>query len=171
MLIVLSGYMGSGKSLVGAALAEKLNYDFIDLDDFIVQQEKMSIAALFRIKGEIYFRKKELLYLQELLKDRKKTVLALGGGTPCYGKNMELILEHTPHVFYLKATIETLVHRLKKEQQQRPLIKDIQKEKLSEFIRKHLFERNYYYLKSPNVIAIDGLQPSEVAEFIMAHVS
>ncbi len=155
---------------MGAALAKKLNYDFIDLDDFIAQQEKTSIAALFRIKGEIYFRKKEFFYLQELLKSRKKTVLALGGGTPCYGKNMELILEHTPHVFYLKATIETLVHRLKKEQQQRPLIKDIQKEKLSEFIRKHLFERSYYYLKAPNSITVDNLQPLEVAERIIASI-
>ena len=165
MLIILSGYMGCGKSLVGATLAQKLNYDFI------AQQEKMSISALFRLKGELYFRRKEFFYLRELLKNRKKTVLALGGGTPCYGKNMDLILEHTPYVFYLKATVETLEQRLKKEQQQRPLIKDIQREKLSEFIRKHLFERAYYYLKAPNSIAVDDLQPLEIAARIIANIT
>lgn len=167
MLIVLTGYMGSGKTAVGKRLAEKMEVGFTDLDDVIAQQEGRSISDIFRIKKEIYFRKKERFYLEKILTTKDKTVLALGGGTPCYGGNMELILSRTPHVFYLKAGVATLLQRLEKEQHSRPLLKDIKKEDLSGFIRKHLFERSYFYLKAPHIIAVDGLLPGEIAEEII----
>ena len=59
MIVVLMGYMGSGKSTLGKELATVLNYDFLDLDAYIVEKEKASISDLFKTKGEIYFRKKE----------------------------------------------------------------------------------------------------------------
>ena len=58
--IVLVGYMGSGKSTVGRIVANHLNINFLDLDDYIEESENMSIASIFDTKGEIYFRKKEL---------------------------------------------------------------------------------------------------------------
>lgn len=170
MQIVLAGYMGSGKSRIGKVLAKKLKYRFTDLDQFIAQQEAMPVTALFRTKGELYFRKKERFYLEALLNTNENTVIALGGGTPCYGDNMELILRHTPHVFYLKATVETLIQRLKRGQQSRPLIKDIKAADLPDFIRKHLFERSYFYLKAPYTIAVDGLQPKAVAAAILEKI-
>ena len=167
MLIVLTGYMGSGKSLVGKSLSERLNCRFIDLDHFIARREKMSIPEIFRTRGEIYFRKKERSYLEEVLNIKEKTVIALGGGTPCYGENMEIILSATPYVFYLKASADTLLRRLAKEQYSRPLIKDIKKADLPEFIQKHLFERSFFYLKAPYRIAVDELPPEKIADIII----
>ncbi|WP_296386838.1 shikimate kinase, partial [Winogradskyella sp.] len=91
MIVVLMGYMGSGKSTIGRELATVLNYSFLDLDDYIVDKEKASVSNIFKTKGEIYFRKKETEYLKELTDSSQHLVLALGGGTPCYGKNIDIL--------------------------------------------------------------------------------
>ena len=57
MIIVLMGYMASGKSSIGRLLAEKMNYKFQDLDDVIEEVEGLKISSIFESKGEIYFRK------------------------------------------------------------------------------------------------------------------
>ncbi|NAS32688.1 shikimate kinase [Flavobacteriaceae bacterium R38] len=163
-MIVLIGYMGSGKTMIGSFLAKDLGKSFIDLDDYIQEKEKMSIPDIFKNKGEVYFRKKEYLYLKELLEQKSDDViLSVGGGTPCYGVNMELIKEATKHTFYLKATIETLLNRLLKERDKRPVISHLKEEDLSEFIRKHLFERNFYYLQATHKIEVDTRSVEEVA--------
>ena len=71
MKIDLMGYMASGKSAIGKILAQKLNLQFIDLDDFIEENEKLTIAEIFKLKGEIYFRIKEGEYLEKILKNFK----------------------------------------------------------------------------------------------------
>ena len=78
MIIVLIGYMGSGKSSIGRRLSEKLDFDLVDLDDYIVEKENASVKEIFETKGEIYFRKKEEEYLQALLKEEGDFILALG---------------------------------------------------------------------------------------------
>lgn len=83
MKVVLLGYMGSGKSTVGIKLAKKLSLPLIDLDHFIEEKEQMSIGELFQNKGEIYFRKQEMSYLEFLLSSSEAMILSLGGGTPC----------------------------------------------------------------------------------------
>ena len=83
--------MGSGKSTLGRALATAKNISFVDLDAYIAEREKCSVPDIFKNKGEIYFRKKEALYLQEVLQKEEDMVLSLGGGTPCFGNNMPLI--------------------------------------------------------------------------------
>ncbi|MCQ0111883.1 shikimate kinase [Zhouia amylolytica] len=155
MNIVLLGYMGSGKSAIGKFLAKNTDLDFLDLDSFIEEKEGKTIREIFSDHGEVYFRKKETTYLKEVLETERKKIISLGGGTPCYGNNMDLILEATDNVFYLKASIETLIGRLEKEKEQRPLIKDLNKEELPEFIQKHLFERNFYYLRAKHIINVD----------------
>jgi shikimate kinase len=67
MIIVLLGYMASGKSTIGEILAVNLGYNFVDLDHYIEEREASSIAKLFANRGEIYFRKKESLYLNEMM--------------------------------------------------------------------------------------------------------
>ncbi len=158
MVVVLIGYMASGKSAVGVTLAEKKGYTFIDLDQYIEQEEKASIGNIFKTKGEIYFRKKEHHYLNKLLSTASNVVLSLGGGTPCYYNNMALILaQDNVHSIYLKATIPTLVQRLKSEKQQRPLVAHLKTdEQLTEFIGKHLFERAQYYTQANTTILTDN---------------
>ena len=91
MKIVLLGYMASGKSNIGKKLSKKLSMSFIDLDDYIIEKEKMTISDIFKAKGEIYFRLIENKYLKEILLEKKDFILSLGGGTPCYANNMEEI--------------------------------------------------------------------------------
>ncbi len=169
MIVVLMGYMGSGKSTIGKDLAKVLHYEFIDLDDFISDKENTAITDLFNTKGEIYFRKKETQYLSEILNTKDSIVLALGGGTPCYGNNLSILLAHKNVVtFYLKLSILSLVERLKKEQDQRPLIKHITTiEDLQEFIGKHLFERAAYYNQAKHTITSDNKSRKDVLEAIL----
>tara|TARA_R110001583_G_scaffold135989_3_gene287837 strand:+ start:17252 stop:17761 length:510 start_codon:yes stop_codon:yes gene_type:complete len=155
MKIVLLGYMASGKSAVGKILANKLGIQFIDLDDFIEKKEQLLISDIFKDKGEIYFRKMEGIYLQQLLNLNKKFIISLGGGTPCYGKNMEYIQGNSIS-FYLRASINTLFDRLKGETSKRPLVTTIGEENLKEYIAKHLFERTLFYEKAHHTISVNN---------------
>lgn len=167
MTVVLLGYMGSGKSVIGKALAKILNYQFLDLDTYIETQEGQTISDIFNNKGEIYFRKKEFQYLQDVLKSNSQTIVALGGGTPCYGVNMQTIKESGTSV-YLKASIATLATRLVTEKVQRPLISNIDDEALQEFIGKHLFERNPFYNQAQTTVVVDGKEVDKVVKEIVA---
>ncbi len=160
--IVLIGYMGSGKSTIGKLLSQKRNLEFIDLDDYIGQAEKMSVSDIFKNKGELYFRKKEYEYLNEVLAQNDNFILSTGGGTPCYGNNMQAMLEKTENTFYLKVSIPQLAKRLLKEKDERPLVRNIPEEELPEFIGKHLFERSYFYNQANKVISCDGKDPQEI---------
>lgn len=165
MKVVLIGYMASGKSAVGKLLAKESLLDFIDLDAYIEAKEKKSIPTIFKENGEIYFRLKEAECLSELLNSKNSFVLSVGGGTPCYGKNMELINTLAQSIF-LKASINTLCERLKTGKASRPLVAKISNEKLPEFIGKHLFERTPFYMQSQNSIQTDGFTIAEIVSEI-----
>lgn len=159
MKIVLVGYMGSGKTTIGKLLANKLKISFLDLDEVIEQGLEDSISNIFNGKGEIFFRKKEHEYLIDVLSKKEQLILSTGGGTPCYSGNMETMLNLADHVFYLKVSIPGLVKRLLLEKEHRPLIKNIDNGDLPEFIGKHLFERNNFYLKANHIIECDDKDP------------
>jgi len=169
MIIVLCGYMGSGKSLIAKKLAEEISFDFMDLDQEIEKNQEMKISEIFSTKGEISFRKTETEVLKTCLNTKKNTVLALGGGTPCYGKNLQIIKENpNTTLVYLKVNLETLTNRLFSEKDERPLLKTIEsKEKLDDFIRKHLFERQYYYMQSDFKVESSTLSPAEIVKEIV----
>ena len=145
MKIVLLGYMASGKSMIGREISKKMDMKFIDLDDYISKREKRSISEIFKVEGEIYFRKIESSYLGEILNSKDSFILSLGGGTPCYSNNMELILNSEASSIYIKADIKTLASRLTAEKNKRPLVADLEDDKLIEFVAKHLFERRFFY--------------------------
>lgn len=156
MRVVLVGYMASGKSSVGKLLARELNMEFVDLDEYIEHHLQMPIRDIFLEKGEIFFRKTEHAMLSEVLDQHDNVVLSTGGGTPCYGNNMDLILEKSDHSIYLQLPISALVERVKGEKAQRPLIKDIDIADLPEFIGKHLFERRQFYAKARHTVSCNG---------------
>ncbi|MEE9407433.1 MAG: shikimate kinase [Polaribacter sp.] len=162
MKIVLLGYMASGKSTIGKKLAKKLYLNFIDLDNYIEDKEKMTISTIFKVKGEIYFRLIEHKYLKEILNSDEKCVLSLGGGTPCYANNMELINNSKAISIYLKTSIKTLVERLLNEKSKRPLVANLEDEKITEFVAKHLFERRFYYEQAKFLLSIDDKTSNEV---------
>ncbi|WP_405570386.1 shikimate kinase [Winogradskyella sp. Asnod2-B02-A] len=172
MIIVLLGYMGSGKSTLGKELATVLKYSFLDIDDYIIENEKASISDIFKKKGEIYFRKKETEYLKEIISSSKNTVLALGGGTPCYGNNMNFLIDNANvKSFYLKLSIPLLAKRLFLEREHRPLISHINnEEELLEFIGKHLFERSHYYSQAQITLNTDHKTQKEILEDLLVHL-
>ena len=162
MIISLIGYMASGKSAVGQELARKMDFSFMDLDAYIELKEKMNIPQIFESKGEIYFRKKEGEYLKEILENSDNLILSHGGGTPCYGKNMEISKEHST-VIYLRASINTIVERLKKGKNKRPLVAELDEDKLSEYVAKHLFERRNFYEQAHYTINVEDTTIEELA--------
>ncbi|WP_242205521.1 shikimate kinase [Aestuariivivens insulae] len=170
MIIVLIGYMASGKSTLGKMLAEKLNYNFIDLDDYIEASENKTVSDIFKTKGEIYFRKQETHYLKALLESKNNIVLSLGGGTPCFGNNMDMILDaEDVKSIYLKASIKALAKRLKTEKSKRPLIAHIETDDLlMEFIGKHLFERSPFYAKAHTVLTTDNKKETDIVEELIS---
>lgn len=164
MLIILLGYMGCGKSVVGQLLAEKLNYSFIDLDREIEKRTGQTIADLFKNEGEEYFRKIESETLNQLIKSNK-TVMAVGGGTPCFNNNMELMNDNATAV-YLKTPAGVLFSRLIKEPATRPLIKDLTSIQLMDYIIDTLIVREKFYNKAKWVIETEKLSIKKVTECI-----
>ena len=161
--------MGSGKTHVSKILSEKINFKLIDLDEAISDKHQQSISEIFQKKGEIYFRKEEKSVLENILHTENSVVLSLGGGTPVYYNNMEVINENSVSVF-LRASVSTLTQRLLSEKGKRPLISHISDDDLPEFIAKHLFERNNFYNQAKIIIDTDRKSPSEIAEEIISQL-
>ncbi|MGM5470089.1 shikimate kinase [Flavobacteriaceae bacterium LMO-SS05] len=172
MNIILIGYMGSGKSAVGKKLSDVLSYEYIDLDEYIQHKESKSITEIFKGKSEIYFRKIESKFLGEVIDNHKNVVISLGGGTPCYGQNMNLIKNaKNASSVYLKTSVSNLFKRLVLEKEGRPLISHITDEnELMEFIGKHLFERAPYYSQSDITVNTDHQSVDEVVESIILNL-
>ena len=109
--IVLTGFMGSGKTTAGTLLADRLGWRFLDLDREIEARHQRTVPQIFAENGEAHFRHLESSTLASLLGERR-LVLALGGGAPEELGN-RLLREQTPHtaVVYLCANFDTLVAR------------------------------------------------------------
>tara|TARA_B100000989_G_scaffold204439_1_gene154763 strand:- start:1200 stop:1715 length:516 start_codon:yes stop_codon:yes gene_type:complete len=167
MNIILTGYMGSGKTEIGAKLSKKLRMKYIDLDKYIEDQEGFSITKLFKKKGDINFRKIESKYLNEIIK-KDNTILSLGGGTPCYHENYKIFNIDNNISFYLKHSRKNLSERLFALKKNRPLISKFKsEEKLIEFVSKHLFEREYYYSMAKNTINCDDKSIDQISKQII----
>ena len=127
--IILIGYMGSGKSTVGRKAARAVEYNFLDTDALIEEEEGMTVSKLFEAKGEPYFREKETEIIRRLISEPKGNIIATGGGLPMKEGNAGLLRE-LGTVVYLKAETDTLVKRLEGSTT-RPLIQNVDlKEKI-----------------------------------------
>ncbi len=166
MLIFLIGYMGSGKTTLGKQVAAQLGYDFIDMDDFIEQKQGVTIAQLFAQRGEGYFRELENKAIKELaLKD--ETVIATGGGSPCFFDNMEIINKAGLSI-YLRISSKELAKRLKNEQEKRPLIAGKNAQELFQFIDSTIKNREKYYCKAKYIVQSDTIGIADLLSKIKA---
>ncbi len=118
--IVLIGFMGSGKSKIARALAERLNRDMIATDDLLEAREGISIQKIFESKGEPYFRNLEAEIIKEVAQ-RQGIIIDCGGGVVLGKENLQL-LKGNGIVFYLQAAPEIIFARIKHETH-RPLLK------------------------------------------------
>ncbi len=162
MLVFLIGYMGSGKTTAGKKLAKLLNYGFADLDEHIEKRSGRRIADIFAIEGEEQFRKYERLYLEKLC-NLNDHVIATGGGTPCFGKNIEL-MRNSGKVVYLKLSPAALAKRLSQSENQRPLLKNAGNKSLEKFIEEHLAQREKYYGQADITVNGVSLDVKELAQ-------
>ena len=159
MKVFLIGFMGCGKSTKAKQLANRLGCDVIDLDAIIVAQEGKSIADYFAENGEAAFRKLE----QETLKNYpypETSVIATGGGLPCFFDNMDWMNANGKTV-YLKMTPPQLVSRLH-NREKRPLLKGMDDEQLLAFIETKLTERNAFYNQAQVVVNAFDLDAEEL---------
>ena len=171
MNIIILGYMGSGKSIIGRELSLKVNKKFIDLDSYIEEKEKDLISNIFQKNGDLYFRKQESKYLKEILSNNTDLVLSVGGGTPCYFDNLDMIISNNYVSIYLKNSNIQLTSRLFNEKNKRPLISNISsEEKLLEFVSKHLFERVFFYNSATHKIDCDDKSVSDVVDDIISRL-
>jgi shikimate kinase len=166
--IVLLGYMGCGKSTIAQNLSKITNIPFLDLDKCIEKKANLSINEIFEQHGEVYFRKLEHEIFVELLQSSENNIIGLGGGTPCYANNHELLQKEDVTSIYLKASIETLFNRLVNNKSKRPLIANMNEEEMREFIAKHLFDRSFYYNNAKYKVSVDDRTVEETVEDILA---
>ncbi len=144
--IFLIGYMGSGKSTLGKALAARCDVRFIDLDDYIEEQQGMTIREIFASKGEAAFRDIERASLLEV-GSMPDTLVACGGGTPCFGDNMDVMNANGITVF-LDTSHARLLERLKRGRHKRPLIASLTDDELDQHISRQLAERRPHYSRA-----------------------
>ena len=159
--IILIGYMGSGKSTIAKLLSKSMHYEFLDLDEIIEKEQNASVSAIFERKGEVYFRKLEHEVLKRILESNRNMVLSLGGGTPCFSNNQELLKQEDIDTIYLKTSIDKLYERLRTQKANRPLIANKSEDEMKEFIAKHLFERSFYYNQAKYIVTTDDKSPQE----------
>ena len=125
--ISLCGMMGSGKSAIGKILANKLKYNFIDVDKMIEIETKKTIKKIFDEDGEVYFRDLEEKITINIL-DNKETIISLGGGA-IINNNIRNSIKQNSYNIYLKVNVNILTQRLQNSKT-RPLIykKNLKKE-------------------------------------------
>jgi shikimate kinase len=165
--IILLGYMGCGKSTIANKLSKTTTIPFVDLDKIIEEKTNLSINQIFEQQGEIHFRKLEHEVFVELLNSPENLIIGLGGGTPCYANNHELLKGENIFSIYLKASIETLFERLVANKDKRPLIADKNEEDMKEFIAKHLFDRSFYYNHAQHKVVVDNKTVDETVVDIL----
>jgi shikimate kinase len=170
--VFLVGFMGAGKTSVGRALGQRLNWIFEDLDDRIVQRERRSVTEIFRDAGEAAFRQAETLALQEVIEESGggvSRIIALGGGAFAQQANRQLLKTASAATVFLDAEVEELWQRCTKQVAEsgatRPLAQDKQK-----FRKLHDSRRKHYLKASLNIETSNIETGSYTVEAIAAEI-
>lgn len=135
--IFLAGFMGTGKTTIGAQVARQLGWGFIDLDRMIETSCRCSIPEIFRVEGEQAFRLHEARALR-LAVIAPHSVIALGGGTPMIPANADII-RATGRCWLLEASWEVIWERVKNNIGARPLLAELLNSPATEEIRYQKF--------------------------------
>ena len=153
--------MGVGKSTVGKNLAQKLSYNFVDIDRTIESREGSTINLIFKNKSESYFRKLENEISLEKLK-KKNTVISLGGGA-FLNKYIRREVKNTSVSFWLDVDVSELIKRLKKTKK-RPLLYN---KNLNVTVNKIYLERKKTYSEADYRIKCNFLGPDKIVDKIL----
>lgn len=164
--IILIGYMGSGKTTLGKALAHELGLPFFDLDWYIENRFCRTVSQIFAERGEEGFRKLEREMLHEVA-EFENVVIAAGGGTPCFFDNIDYMNRQAQTV-YLKATPEVLFRHLQPGRAKRPLLAQKSDDEMRTFITESLKKRAPFYEQATYILPTDLLEDhSQIKETII----
>jgi len=164
--IALIGFMGTGKTAVGKALAEKLGKEFVELDSLIEQKEGKTIPQIFQQDGEIAFREREIEIAREV-SGKKNAVIACGGGIVLNKINIDLLRQECV-IVYLTASPGVILKRTGGDESERPLLKA--PDKVSH-IKELLKLRQPFYERAADIkVSTSRLDINAVAEQIIEKV-
>jgi shikimate kinase len=164
--IVLTGFMGSGKTTVGRLVAERLGWSFLDLDLYVESRTGLPVPDIFALHGESHFRRLESMALASSL-GKFNTVIALGGGTPEIFTN-RLLLEQTPATVtvFLDAPFPILFDRCVLQGISRPVLAD------PALAERRFFERQPFYRSlATHTIDTSTIHASETVEAIIRELA
>ena len=147
MKLFVVGYMASGKTTFGKALAEKLGTTFIDLDQYIEEKSSKTISQIFLDLGEEGFRELEKECLHNAVMSEPDAVIACGGGTPCFFDNMEFLNQQGITIF-LETSIPVLISRLIEENNKRPIMAGKSDDEIRQKVLSQLCDRLPHYLEA-----------------------
>ena len=171
MNIYIIGYMASGKTTFGKVLAEKLNLPFIDLDLWIEDKTGTAVSEIFKLKGEDAFREIEKESLQEAAKANPSSVIACGGGTPCFFDNMDFMNADGLTIF-LETSTPVLISRLQEENSKRPLMSGKTDEEIENKVLTQLCNRLPHYMEAKLKWHGDDLEtPQQIEENVANFIS
>lgn len=160
--IVLIGYMGSGKTTIGQALADKLSYQFLDTDAYIEEEQNTTISHIFTEYGEEYFRNMETATIENLEKNTNHSIVSTGGGLPLRERN-GAVLQKMGFVVFLSVKKETVLKRLEGDTQ-RPLLQgDNVEQKMEEMLH---FRNPIYEYTAHLKVEVDNKTVEEITEEI-----
>lgn len=166
--IIIEGLMGSGKSKVSRLLAKSLDLACVDVDKKITTKMNMSVNDIFERFGEAYFRAMETYTLKELLSEKKRSVICIGGGLATMEQNHPY-LKQLGKVVYLKKPAAVLISQLEEKKADDPFFKDGQ---IKEKVEKMLKEREPSYEKVADIILECGsLSTEDIVEEIKKKIS
>jgi shikimate kinase len=167
MIIYLVGYMGCGKSTLGKKLASLIKSPFYDLDAVVEQQTGMSISEIFDTLGETGFREIESQCLRNI-PTGISTVISCGGGTPCYGNNMDY-MNQSGLTIYIKIPADIIANRLFHSENKRPLLPYQSREILKDHVVRMMEQREMYYSRARLAVEGINLNPNDLLQFINMH--
>ena len=160
--IILMGFMGAGKTTIGKKLSKALNWEFIDTDAYIEEEQGRKISDIFAEDGEMAFRDMETDLLKRLQNGENQFVLSIGGGMPVREENRAL-LRNLGMVVYLKTSKEEIIRRVSGDKN-RPLL---QGGDLEEKVTNLMNARECIYIETAHVeIVTDGKTPEQVVKEI-----
>ena len=173
MTIFIIGYMASGKTTFGKALARRSGLQHIDLDFYIEQRFHSTVRDIFAQKGEAEFRRIEGAMLREV-GEMADVVISCGGGTPCFGDHLDYMKAHGLTVC-LQAADDVIADRIMQAGNKRPLMAGKSRDEILSSIREHMEVRHPYYDRAHLIISGDRLENKEqiaetVDDFIKNHL-
>lgn len=163
--VILIGFMGTGKTTIARRIAEKTGYDIKEMDEMIENDMGMSVARIFQDYGEPYFRDLESDMAQRVAQS-DRVVISCGGGTVLRRKNVDT-LRSSGRIVLLRAKPETVLDRVKKNGDKRPILSKYQSRGYISWLMK---KRSDIYADAADyIIDVDGRTADDIADEIIEY--